>query len=96
MIRTDLQLVTKGAIAAATGTLTYYKNLNDFDAVVWFASGEPALTVQQKQDLLSFVRDGKGLVVIHSGLATSRAWLPMRSPGSGSPMCRRAKACSPS
>ena len=74
VIRTDLQLVTKGAIAAATGTLTYYKNLDDFDAVVWFASGELSLTAQQKQDLLSFVRDGKGLVVIHSGLATSHAW----------------------
>src|SRR5437764_4494338 len=41
LIRTDTQLVTKGAIAAATGTLTFYKNLDDFDAALLFVSGEP-------------------------------------------------------
>jgi trehalose utilization protein len=74
VIRTDLQLVTKGAIAAATGTLTFYKNLDDFDAVIWMASGDPPLTTQQKEDLLSFVRAGKGLVVLHSGLSSARTW----------------------
>jgi type 1 glutamine amidotransferase len=74
VIRTDPQLVTKGAIAFATGTLTYYKNLDDFDAMLWFASGEPALDAKQKQDLLSFVREGKGLIAIHSGLAAFASW----------------------
>ena len=73
-IRTDTQLVTKGAIAAATGTLTFYRNLDDFDAVLLFVSGEPALTPQQKEDLISFVREGKGLVAIHSSIAAFRSW----------------------
>jgi uncharacterized protein len=73
-IRTDTQLVTKAAIAAATGTLTFYRNLDDVDAVVLFVSGEPALTPPQKEDLLSFVREGKGLVAIHSSIAAFRSW----------------------
>jgi type 1 glutamine amidotransferase len=74
VIRTDPQLVTRGAIAAATGTLTFYRNLDDFDAIVWFASGEPALDAQQKKDLLSFVRAGRGLVVLHSGVGAFPSW----------------------
>jgi type 1 glutamine amidotransferase len=74
LIRTDPQLVTSGEIAAATGTLTFYKNLQDFDAVVLLTEGEPKLTPQQKSDLLSFVRDGKGLVAIHSAIGSFRGW----------------------
>jgi type 1 glutamine amidotransferase len=74
MIRTDPQLVTSGEIAAATGTLTFYKNLQDFDAVVLLTAGEPRLTPQQKSDLLSFVREGKGLVAIHSAIGSFRGW----------------------
>jgi hypothetical protein len=73
-IRTDTQLVTKGAIAAATGTLTFYKNLDDFDAVLLFVGGEPGLSSQQKTGLLSFVREGKGLVAIHSAVAAFPSW----------------------
>jgi type 1 glutamine amidotransferase len=74
LIRTDPQLVTSGEIAAATGTLTFYKNLEDFDAVVLLTAGEPKLTPQQKSDLLSFVRNGKGLVAIHSAIGSFRGW----------------------
>jgi type 1 glutamine amidotransferase len=74
LIRTDPQLVTNGEIAAATGTLTFYKNLQDFDAVVLLTEGEPKLIPQQKADLLSFVRDGKGLVAIHSAIGSFRGW----------------------
>jgi hypothetical protein len=74
LIRTDPQLVTKGEIAFATGTLTFYKNLDDFDAVVLLTAGDPKLTPQQKADLLSFVREGKGLVAIHSAIGSFRAW----------------------
>jgi len=73
-IRTDTQLITKGAIDADTGTLTFYKNLDDFDAVLLFVSGEPRLSTQQKADLLSFVRDGKGLVAIHSTIGAFPSW----------------------
>jgi hypothetical protein len=74
VIRTDTQLLTKGALAFATGTLTFYKNLDDFDAVLWLASGDPVLTPGQKKDVLSYVRQGKGLVVIHSGIGSSPSW----------------------
>jgi type 1 glutamine amidotransferase len=74
LIRTDPQLVTSGEIAAATGTLTFYKNLQDFDAVVLLTAGEPKLNPQQKSDLLSFVRNGKGLVAIHSAIGSFREW----------------------
>jgi type 1 glutamine amidotransferase len=74
LIRTDPQLVTSGEIAAATGTLTFYKNLQDFDTVVLLTAGEPRLTAQQKSDLLSFVRNGKGLVAIHSAIGSFRGW----------------------
>jgi len=75
LIRTDTQLVTKGALAAATGTLTFYKNLDDFDAVLLATSGEPKLSAQQKADLLAFVRnDGKGLIVTHTAASSFRSW----------------------
>jgi type 1 glutamine amidotransferase len=78
VIRTETQLVTRGAIAAATGTLTYYKNLDDFDAVLLFIEGNPPLTPQQKSDLLAFVQSGKGLVAIHSTVAAFDSWPAFR------------------
>jgi len=75
LIRTDTQLVTKQAVSTPSGTLAFYRNLLDFDAVLLFTSGEPKLTAQQKADLLSFVRDdGKGLVAVHSALSSFRSW----------------------
>jgi hypothetical protein len=74
VIRTDTQLVTKGAIVAATGTLTYYKNLDDFDAVLMFVQGNPPLGAHQKADLLSFVRSGKGLIAIDTTLSAFDSW----------------------
>jgi uncharacterized protein len=44
------------------------KNLNDFDAIFFFSIGEPAMSDQQKADLLAFVHeDGKGFVAAHTG-----------------------------
>jgi type 1 glutamine amidotransferase len=74
LIRTDSQLVTKGAVALATGTLTFYRNLNDFDAVILLTAGDPKLTDSQKADLLSFVREGGGLIAFHSTLGSFRDW----------------------
>ena len=62
-------------ISTPSGTLAFYKNLLDFDALLLFTSGEPRLTAQQKADLLSFVRDdGKGLVAVHSALSSFGSW----------------------
>jgi hypothetical protein len=75
LIRTDTQLVTKRAISTPSGTLAFYKNLLDFDAVMLFTSGEPKLSAQQREDLLAFVRDdGKGLVAVHSALSSFSSW----------------------
>jgi type 1 glutamine amidotransferase len=78
VIRTDTQLVTKGAIAAATGTLTYYKNLDDFDAVLLFIEGNPPLTAQQRSDLAAFVHAGKGLIAVHTTVAAFDSWPEFR------------------
>ena len=69
MFRTDFKLVTK----QDNPQLINAKNLNYFDAVMFFTQGDFPLTEQQRADLLSFVReDGKGLLVAHSGTDHNR------------------------
>ena len=68
-IRTDTQLVTKKPLPL------HAKNLNDFDAVAFFTSGELDMDDSQKADLLSFVHDdGKGFIGIHSATDTFYKW----------------------
>jgi type 1 glutamine amidotransferase len=51
------------------------KNLNAFDAIVFFTDGDLDLDASQKADLLSFVRDdGKGFIGIHSAAITFTSW----------------------
>lgn len=76
-LRTDTELVTKGEV---WGKGDYAKggskqagghNLDYFDAVVFYTNGETEMSDQQKQDLLTFVRDdGKGFIGIHTATAT--------------------------
>ena len=70
MIRTDSQLLTKGAIAGQgryEGRGVNARTLDTYDAIFLLPSGYGTLSAQQKQDLLSFVRDdGKGLIVGHA------------------------------
>jgi type 1 glutamine amidotransferase len=80
-LRTDTQLVTKGEV---WGAGDYAKggpkqapgrNLDYFDAVVFYTNGETDMSAQQKQDLLSFVRDdGKGFVAVHTAAASFFNW----------------------
>jgi uncharacterized protein len=71
-IRTDSQWITKQPIPAPARH-TY--NLNDFDAVFLFISGEGDWTAQQKKDFVSFVKDdGKGVVGAHTGNAAFYEW----------------------
>ncbi|HUQ93386.1 MAG TPA: ThuA domain-containing protein [Bryobacteraceae bacterium] len=51
------------------------ENLKDFDAVFFFTSGELDLSEQQKQDLLDFVRSGKGFGGAHSATDTLYSWM---------------------
>ena len=67
-IRTDTQLLTKKKLDANA------KNLDYFDAVVFYTTGELDMDASQKADLLSFVRDGKGFVGVHSAIDTFYQW----------------------
>lgn len=63
-IRTDSQWITKQPIPQPARNT---KNLNDFDAIFFYGTGDD-LNAQQKKDLLSFIReDGKGFVGAHTG-----------------------------
>jgi type 1 glutamine amidotransferase len=69
-IRTDAQLLTKQKIAAGNA-----KNLDYFDAVLFYTTGELEMDDQQKKDLLSFVHeDGKGFIGVHSAIDTFYQW----------------------
>jgi type 1 glutamine amidotransferase len=74
-IRTDTQLVTKQNITGPNGRNINAKNLNYFDAVLFYTTGELDMNDQQKQDLLSFVHDdGKGFIGVHSAIDTFYKW----------------------
>jgi uncharacterized protein len=69
-IRTDTQLVTKQKLKAGNA-----KNLDYFDAVLFYTTGELEMDEQQKKDFLAFVRDdGKGFVGAHSATDTFYTW----------------------
>ncbi|MBP1633917.1 MAG: putative glycosyl hydrolase (putative secreted protein) [Acidobacteria bacterium] len=68
-IRTDCQLITKKKLPGNA------KNLDFFDAVVFYTTGELVMDESQKADLLAFVRDdGKGFVGVHSATDTFYKW----------------------
>lgn len=67
--RTDCTAITKKPLKWGA------KNLNDFDAVVFFTDGDLDMDDSQKADLLSFIRDdGKGFLGIHSAAITFLSW----------------------
>jgi len=68
-LRTDCTAITKKPLKYGA------KNLNAFDAVVFFTDGNLDMDDTQKADLLSFVRDdGKGFIGIHSATITFVSW----------------------
>jgi len=68
-IRTDTEVLTKKKLEYNA------KNLNDFDAVVFYTGGSLEMTPEQKADFLSFIHDdGKGFVGIHSATITFTDW----------------------
>src|SRR5581483_2517934 len=68
-IRTDSQLITKKKLEANA------KNLDYFDAVFFYTTGELDLDAEQKASLLSFVRDdGKGFLGAHSATDAFYQW----------------------
>ncbi len=79
-IRTDSQLVTRHAITfgpnvgIASGEKFNVRNLDYFDAIFFFGVREIDLSAEQRADLLSFVREGKGFVAAHSAITTFFSW----------------------
>ena len=70
VLRTDCTPITKKPLKWEA------KNLDAFDAIVFFTDGDLDMDDSQKADLLSFVReDGKGFLGIHSAAITFTGWL---------------------
>ncbi len=68
-IRTDTEALTKKKLEYNA------KNLNDFDAVLFFTGGALEMDAQQKADFISFIHDdGKGFIGIHSAAITFTDW----------------------
>ena len=68
-LRTDTEALTKKKLEYNA------KNLDDFDAVLFFTGGSLEMDAQQKADFLSFVHDdGKGFIGIHSAAITFVDW----------------------
>jgi len=68
-IRTDTEALTKKKLEYNA------KNLNDFDAVLFYTGGELEMNAERKAALLSFVHDdGKGFIGVHSAAITFADW----------------------
>lgn len=68
-LRTDTELITKKKLPRNA------KNLDYFDAVVFYTTGELPLDDEQKSALLSFIKeDGKGFLGMHSATDTFYNW----------------------
>jgi type 1 glutamine amidotransferase len=68
-IRTDTEALTKKKLEYNA------KNLNDFDAVLFYTGGALEMDDGQKADFLSFIHDdGKGFIGVHSATITFTAW----------------------
>lgn len=69
VLRTDCTAITKKPLKWEA------KNLDAFDAIIFFTDGDLDMDESQKADLLSFVRDdGKGFIGIHSAAITFTRW----------------------
>ena len=68
-LRTDTEALTKKKLGFNA------KNLDDFDAVLFFTGGDLEMDEQQKADFLSFVHDdGKGFIGVHGATITFTSW----------------------
>jgi hypothetical protein len=68
-IRTDSQLITKKKLEGNA------KNLNNFDAILFYTTGELDLDEDQKRDMMAFIHDqGKGFIGLHTAPDTYYTW----------------------
>jgi type 1 glutamine amidotransferase len=69
VLRTDTEPLTKKKLEYNA------KNLNDFDAVLFYTGGTLEMDNEQKADFLSFIHDdGKGFIGVHSATITFTKW----------------------
>jgi type 1 glutamine amidotransferase len=69
MLRTDTEALTKTKLEYNA------KNLDAFDAVLFYTGGTLEMNDEQKASFLSFVRDdGKGFIGVHSAAITFTGW----------------------
>lgn len=67
--RTDCTPVTKKTLKWGA------KNIDAYDAIVFYTDGDLDMDESQKADLLAFVReDGKGFIGVHSATITFTSW----------------------
>ena len=70
-LRTDMELMTKQKLKGNR------KNLDYFDAVLFYTQGDLKVSEEQKADLMRFVKeDGKAILVAHSGTDSFRETWP--------------------
>lgn len=78
VFRTDSQMITKQAMMQSGPEATPGRglvNLNAFDAIFFFGAAGIDLSPEQKEALLSFVRDdGKGFVAVHTAELAFPLW----------------------
>src|ERR1700722_2949149 len=68
-LRTDTEALTKKKLEYNA------KNLDNFDAVLFYTGGDLEMDAQQKADFISFIHDdGKGFIGIHSAAITFTKW----------------------
>lgn len=69
MLRTDTEALTKRKLEYNA------KNLNAFDAVLFYTGGTLEMDDQQKADFMSFIKeDGKGFIGVHSATISFTKW----------------------
>ena len=73
-IRTDSNIISKTPKKTDGSAASGGPNLNNVDGIFFMGHREVPIDAAQKEDLLSFVRDGKGFVAAHIALTAFDSW----------------------
>ncbi len=73
-IRTDSNIIAKAPKKTDGTNASGGPNLSNVDAIFFMGHREVLLEPSQKEELLAFVREGKGFVAAHVGLTAFESW----------------------
>lgn len=73
-IRTDSNIISKTPKKTDGSNASGGPNLNNVDAIFFMGHREVPLEASQREELLQFVRDGKGFVAAHVALTAFDSW----------------------